>query len=107
MEIVNVRRNFVSLRDIRVILVCRRCERISIAKSLGLLESLVGPYASIKICSLVLQEVHGYIKELKAGTAAEENHLMSIRDVEQFLPIRANLIHDLTPFFRPVRYGKH
>ena len=51
------------------------------------------PDSGIKVCSLLLKEIHRYIQKLEAGATAEEDHLVSVRNVEQFLPKTSALIH--------------
>ena len=102
MEVVDICRNGISLRNVRVVLVCRACESICVSDALCLLKCLVSPNTCIKVCSLVLKEVHSYIQELKAGATAEEYHLMSIRNVKQLFPVRADLVHHFAPLFGTV-----
>ena len=93
MEVVQVRRNFIVLRDIAVVLILRTSKGVCLSYPLSLFESLMRPDSSIKVCSLLLKEIHRHIQELKAGATAEEDHLMSVRNVEQFLPKTSALIH--------------
>ena len=106
MQVVDVGRDLVTLRDVGVVLVLGAGDGIGLTDALGLLERLVGPYAGIEVGSLVLQVVHGYIEELEAGAAAEEDDLMGVRNIEKFLPECAALVHGLFPFFRTVGDGE-
>ena len=106
MEIVEVGRDFVTLRDVGVVLVLGAGDGVGFTDALGLLEGLVCPDAGIQVGRLVLEIVHGDIQELEAGAAAEEDDFVRIRDVEEFLPECAALVHGLFPFFGAVGDGE-
>ena len=86
MEIVDIGRDLVSLRDIRVIPVLRAGKRIGFSEALGLLESLVSPDTGIEIRGLVLEIIHSDIKELETCAAAQEHDLIAFRNIKKFFP---------------------
>ena len=102
MEIVEIRRNHVSLRDVRIVLVGRAGNGVCLAESLSLLESLVSPYTGVKIGGLVLEEIHCHIKELKACSTTEEHYLVGVRNIEELFPVRPDFIHHFAPLLRAV-----
>ena len=102
MEIVEIRRNHVSLRDVRIVLVGRACDGVCLAETLSLLESLVGPHAGVKIGGLVLQEIHCHIKELETCSTTEEHYLVGVRNIEELFPVRPDFIHHFAPLLRAV-----
>ncbi len=63
------------------------------------------PYAGVKVCGLLLKVVHCHIEELQGGSAAKEHHFMGVRDVEEFLPQGAGLVHYGVPFLGAVGDG--
>ena len=65
MEIIQICGNLIPLGDIGVVLVLGAGDCIGIAYSLGLYQSLVGPYAGVQICGLVLKVIHCDIEELQ------------------------------------------
>jgi hypothetical protein len=107
MEIVQVGGNLEALGDIAVILILGAGYGVSLAETLGLLEGLMGPYAGIKVCGLLLEEVHCYIEELEACTASEEKDFVSFRDMEELLPEGPAFIHRGFPFLGTVGNGQY
>ena len=101
-EIIKVGRDFVTLWNIIECSVCRRCDSICVSKTFGLFQCLLGPYAGLKIAGLVFEQVHSHIEESHAGATAEEEHFVSIRDIEEFLPECAAFVHDGAPFLASV-----
>ena len=84
-EVVGVSRNGPSLGDVGVSGVGAGSHLDGLAEVLGLGHSLLGPYAGVQIGSLLLEEVVGHHAELQRGTAAEEDHTVTLGDVEQLL----------------------
>ena len=97
MEIVDVRRNLVSLRNVRVVLVGRACESVSLADSLGLLEGFLRPDTCLKIGGLLLKVVHSHIEELQRRTASEEHDLVCLGNIQKLSPECAALVHSRVP----------
>ena len=104
-EVVEVFRDLVALRDVAVGLVGRGSDADRVADALGFLERLLGPDTRLQVARLVLEEVHRDIEELERCAAAQEDHLVVVGDVEELLPECAALIHGLLPFLRTVRHG--
>ena len=105
MEIVQVGRYFVSLRDVGVVLVRRAGNADGFAYALCLFVGLLSPYARVQIAGFLLEEVHCYIEELKACAAAEEHHFVGVGNVENLFPQGAAFIHHLIPARGAVRDG--
>ena len=97
MEIVQILRDLIALRDIVVILVSGAGHGKSLAETLGLLEGFLGPDTGLEITGLVLQEIHGNIKELEAGAAAQEDDLVAFGNVQDLFPERATFVHRFIP----------
>ncbi len=104
-EVVQVCRDFESLGNIGVILVLGAGDGIGLANSLGLYEGLVRPDAGVQIGGFLLQVIHGHIQELQGCAAAQEHHLMGVRNMEELLPQGAALVHDGIPLFGAVADG--
>ena len=102
MEVVEVRGNLISLRNIGIIPVLRTGDGIGLADTLGLFQGLVGPDAGIEIGGLLLEVVHRNIEELEGGAAAEEDDFVGIRDIEKFPPEGTALVHCFIPFLSAV-----
>ena len=105
-EVVEVRGNLESLRDIGVVLVLGAGDGIGVPDALGFLEGLAGPHAGVQVGGLLLQEVHRDIEELEGGAAAEEDDLVRVGNMEEFLPQGAALIHHGVPLLRAVGDAK-
>ena len=105
-EVVQIGRNLKALGDIAVVLVLGAGDGIGFADSLGLHQGLVGPDAGIQVGGLLLQVIHGHIKELKGGASAQEHHLVGVRNVQEFFPQGAALVHHGIPLFGAVADGK-
>ena len=101
-EIVDIGRDLVSLRDIRVIPVLRAGKSIGFSEALGLLESLVSPDTGIEIRGLVLEIIHSDIKELETCAAAQEHDLIAFRNIKKFFPQGAALVHNGIPLLGPM-----
>ena len=102
MEIVQVCRNLVSLGNVAVVAVFRAGYGHGFSKSLGLLESLVGPDSGVEVSGLPLKVVHRYVEELHTCAATQEHDFVGVGDVEQLFPERAALVHSLFPTFGAV-----
>ena len=105
MEVIKVCGDLKSLGDIGVVLVLGAGDCIGLSNALGLYKGLMGPYAGVKVCGLLLKVVHGHIEELQGCTAAKEYYLMGIRDMEKLLPEGAGLIHNCIPLLGAVGDG--
>ena len=106
-EVIHVRRDGISFRDIGIILVFRAGKGIRLTQALGLFEGLVSPHTGIKVGGFVLQEIHGHIEELHGCAAAEEDHLMRVGDVQQLFPQGTAFIHHFAPLRAAVRHAHH
>ena len=93
-EVVKVGRHVVELGIVHILVVLAAGHDLDVAKELGLLDGLVGPSTRINIAGFSFQEVVRHHAELQAGTAAQEEHLITLGDVEKFLEQGLSLVHD-------------
>ena len=106
-EVVHIVGHGVSLGDIVVVAVLRRSHHVDLAEELGLLDGLVCPYAGVEICSLGFEQVEGHHGELQRGTAAEEEHVIPLGDLQKLFHKGLCLIHYCLKLLRAVRYLKN
>ena len=102
MEIVQVCRNLISLRDVAVGPVGRGCYGKCVSEPFCLFERLLCPDTGLEVSGPVLEKVHRHIQELQARTAPEEHNFMGVGNIEELFPERPALFHYRSPFFRPV-----
>ena len=102
-EIIQVCGDFVALGDVAVVTVLGACYCVCISEPLGLLEGLVCPYAGIKICGFLLQEVHCHIEETEACAASKEDDLVVVGNIEDLFPKSPGFFHGCFPLLGAVR----
>ena len=102
-EVVQVTRNGESLGNIGEVAVLRRGENLHLAVALRLLDGLLRPDARVDVAGLLAQEVGGNLIEHRAGTAADVENLVVVRNVEQFAEERIGLRHHSVEILRTVR----
>ena len=108
-EIVRILRDFVALRNVVVGLVGGRSHADGVAQAFGLFEGLLCPDTGLEVSRLGFEQVHRNHQELEGCTAAEEEDLIILGDVEQFAPEGTGLRHDGVPFLGAVgnTYYRH
>ena len=99
MEIVEVCGYFVTLWNIVEYSLRGRSYSICVSKTFSLLEGFLCPYSSLEISCLVLKEVHCDIEETHACSSTEEQDFIIFRNVQEFSPECAALVHYSFPLF--------
>ena len=105
-QVVQVCGDLEALGNIGIVLVLGAGDGIGLANTLGLYEGLVGPYAGVQVGRFLLQVIHGHVQELQRCAAAQEHDLVRVRDVEEFLPQGAALVHYGIPLLGAVADGQ-
>ena len=93
-EIVGISGHGIFLGDIGEIVGSAGGHFHDFAEELSFLESLLCPYTRVEVGSLLLEQIVGDIAELRAGTSADEEHLVALGHIEQLLDESLCLVHD-------------
>ena len=103
MEIVDICRNCVVLRNVSVIGFLWRSYHIYFAKELSFLNGFARPCASVEVCGFGFEQVEGDHAELHACTTTEKQHLIAGRHVEQLLEQLGCFLYYGSKLFAAVR----
>ena len=101
-EIIRIGGDVVVFGNEGVVSVGGRCHFYHFAEELSLFEGFLGPYAGVEICGFLFEEVEGHHAELRAGTAAEEEHGIAFGYAEEFFEEVLRLVDDSLEFFGTV-----
>ena len=103
-QIIQIRRDGVSFRNIGEVLVFRGSEHLDLAEQFGLFDRLLGPYARIDVTGFLFEKIVGHFEKLGAGAAAQEKNFVVVGNMQQFAEKRLGFVVHGFEIFRPVRY---
>ena len=97
MEIICVSGDGPTFRNVIISFVFGGSDDFGFAEILGFFGGLLSPNAGLEIGGFGFHQVGGHHEELGAGTAAEEEDLVIVGDVEQIAPKLAGFCHKTFP----------
>ena len=93
MEVVHVAGYCVIAGDVIVVFIFGRSNNVDVAEEFGFFDSFVGPYAGVEVSCFFSKEVHRNHGELEACAAAQEEHTVTLGDVEEFFEECSGLVY--------------
>ena len=102
-EIIRIGRDFVTFRNIGIVLILGRSDDLHFAVELSLLSSLLRPNTGLEVGSFLFQQVRRNLEELSRSTAAQEHYGIVVGNVQQVAPQLLGFGHDTLPTRSTVR----
>ena len=102
-EIVGIRGDYEILRNIVEFIIFGGSNNFYLAEELCLFDGVGSPCTGVDIGCFLLQKVERNHAELQAGTAAEEKHMIALRDVEKLFGQSCRLVYNGLEFLATVR----